>query len=134
MLKQIDQTDLIGLHEFDFGKVYFCYNYLITEIAEGVNFNHTMAIQIAEVANNIYADRDYGYIANRIHSFSVQPNDYQKIKEIFVNLKVFCVVVYNNLQKESIQIEQIFCPDTIFTFNNLETAISFVKREVAEGK
>ena len=132
MSKQIDQTDLIGLHEFDFGKVYFYHNFLITEIAEGVNFDHPMALQIAEVANNVYENRPYGYIANRINSFSVQPSDYQKVKGDFVNLKVFCVVAYNDFQKKSIEVEQIFYHDTIYTFNSLDEAINFVENRISE--
>ncbi|RZS93785.1 hypothetical protein [Aquimarina brevivitae] len=130
MSQDATQSTLVRLQEFDFGKVYFHNKFLITEINEGVNFDHSMALQIASVIDEIYADAPYAYIANRKNSFSVNPPDYRKVKSVFKNLKLFCIVTYTSMQKESVKVEQIFYHDTIHVFDSLEEAIVFIDKHL----
>ncbi|MEW7292950.1 hypothetical protein [Aquimarina sp. 2304DJ70-9] len=130
MSKPTNKEGLIKSYHLDMGKVSFYKNYLIIEVAEGTSFNHEKAKQLSELTNLHFGDSAFGYISNRVNSYSLEPLDYLKIKEVFPNIKAFAVVIYNNLQKTSVSIENIFYYDNIVSFERIEDAKNWMNEQL----
>ncbi|MDY8135854.1 hypothetical protein [Aquimarina sp. 2201CG5-10] len=130
MAKSLKEEDVVHEYELNTGKVFFYKDYLIIEVAEGVCFNHEKAKELSKLTNLHFKDRPFGYISNRINSYSVEPTDYIKIKEVFPNIKAFAIVTYNDFQKTSVRIENMFFQGDIVSFDNLENAVDWVKEQI----
>ncbi|GAA4271616.1 hypothetical protein U6A24_13605 [Aquimarina gracilis] len=126
----INEEELVKRYNLEIGKVFFFENYLIIEVAEGICFDHNKAIELSKLTNVHFEGRPFGYISHRINSYSLEPTDYMKIKEVFPNLKAFAAVVYNRFQATSVKIENMFFQDGITTFEDLETARSWIKEQL----
>ncbi len=131
MSKPITEDDFIKSYNLDMGKVLFYTNYLVIEIAEGVNFDFEKAQELSVLTKLHFEGRPFGYISHRIHSYSLQPADYMRIKEVFPNIEVFAVVTYNKLQEASVKIESMFFTKGIMSFTKLEIAKAWVKEQLA---
>lgn len=130
MPEYINEEEVVKIYDLTIGKVFFYENYLVIEVAEGMSFNHEKAKELSVLTNLHFENRPFGYISNRIHSYSLDPMDYTKIWEVFPNLKSFAIVAYNDLQKTSIRVEKMFFKGKINTFENLNDAIDWVKKEL----
>lgn len=130
MLKPINEGDAVKRYDLDFGKVSFFKNYLIIEVAEGISFNHEKAIALSKLTNYHFGNREFGYISNRVNSYSLQPTDYLKIKQALPNIKVFAIVTYNDFQKASVKIESMFYHDHMFAFDCVKEAVDWVKNQL----
>ncbi|GAA4277379.1 STAS/SEC14 domain-containing protein [Aquimarina mytili] len=127
MLRPINEGEFVKKYDLEIGKVSFYKNYLIIEVAEGISFNHEKAKQLSRLTELHFGNQPFGYISNRINSYSLEPMDYLKIKEILPNIKAFAVVAYNNFQKASVRIENMFYQDGIVTFEQIEEAVKWIK-------
>ncbi|MCK8520217.1 hypothetical protein M0D21_01490 [Aquimarina sp. D1M17] len=123
----MSKEEVIKEYILGFGKVVFYKNYLIIEVAEGASFNHEKGKELSVLTNRHFGNRPFGYISNRVNSYSLEPADYIRIKEVFPNLKAFAVVVHNKLQEECVTIENMFFHQEIITFSKLENAKSWMK-------
>lgn len=130
MSEYYNEEEVVKMYDLAMGKVFFYQNYLVIEVAEGMSFNHESAKELSVLTNLHFENKPFGYISNRIHSYSLDPMDYAKIREVFPNLKSFAIVTYNDLQKTSVRIEKIFFKGKINTFENLKDAINWVKNEL----
>ncbi len=133
MSKPTNAEGLIKNYDLDMGKVSFFKNYLIIEVAEGTSFNHKKAKQLSTLTNLHFGNNAFGYISNRVNSYSLEPLDYLKIKEVFPNIKAFAVVTYNNLQKTSVSIENIFYYDNIVSFECIDEAQKWMNQQLKTG-
>ena len=130
MSKSINYNKQIKQYNLEMGKVVFFENYLIIEVAEGISFDYEKAKKLSELTNLHFQDRSFGYISNRVNSYSLEPIDYTRIKEVFPNLSVFAVVTYNKSQETSVKIENMFYQEGIVSFDNLKKAIKWVEKKL----
>ncbi len=130
-MSQITNEDtLVKSYTLTVGKALFYKNYLVIEVAEGAFFDFEKAKELSLLTKLHFKNEPFGYISNRIHSYSLQPTDYMRIKEVFPNIKVFAVVTYSKMQKASISVENMFFTEGIKTFTNLEMAKKWVKDQL----
>ncbi|AXT59691.1 hypothetical protein D1816_04740 [Aquimarina sp. AD10] len=129
--KTTDGEDIIKTYDLEMGKVIFYKNFLVIEVAEGICFDYDKAEKLSKLTNLHFEDRPFGYISHRVNSYSTEPTDYLRIKEVFPNLKVFTVVIYNRFQETSVRIENMFYQDGILTFENLEKAKTWVMKQLS---
>ncbi len=130
MPKSIEEEEIIKTYDLEMGKVIFYENYLVIEVAEGICFGYEKAKELSILTNLHFENRPFGYISNRINSYSIEPTDYMRIKDVFPNLKAFAAVVYNRVQQTSVNIENMFLQNGITTFQDLETAQTWIKAEL----
>ncbi|MBQ4819382.1 STAS/SEC14 domain-containing protein [Aquimarina sp. MMG016] len=130
MPNPINEEDVVKVYNLEMGKVIFHKDYMIIEVAEGFCFSHEKAKELSVFTNLHFGDRSFGYISHRVNSYSVKPIDYRKIKDVFPNMEAFAVVTYNELQKESVKIENIFFYEDIKMFDQLDDAVNWVKKRL----
>ena len=119
----IDYTSLsvnLGtLHLFD--------NYIIAEFNEGVDINFENFSEVTEIIKSTYKDQPFGFIGNRVNSYSMDLKDAELYNKTFPNLKAYAVVAYKALTHRVFEIENRFFDFNREAFNNLEDAISWVE-------
>ncbi|PKV51247.1 hypothetical protein ATE84_3321 [Aquimarina sp. MAR_2010_214] len=130
MSRPIKKDKIIKQYDLEMGKVFFYENYLIIEVAEGVCFDYEKAEVLSLLTNLHFGDRSFGYVSHRVNSYSLEAIDYMKIQDVFPNMKAFAAVTYNELQKTSIRIENMFHQDGIVSFDNIEEAIKWVTEKL----
>ena len=130
MSKSINGNKQVKQYDLEMGKVVFFKNYLIIEVAEGTSFDYEKAKELSKLTNRHFGNRPFGYISNRIHSYSLEPIDYTRIKEVFPNITAFAAVIYSKSQKTSVKIENMFYQEGIVSFNNLDKAIKWMEKKL----
>lgn len=120
------------LHEevVDLGKLYFFKFFLIAEFNEGVNisfynFNETM-VKI----ENYFGSREFGFIANRIHSYSIVITDAPLFNNRFKNLNAYATVTYSSFASKVFEMENHFFNFNRRNFNELEKAILWTEESL----
>jgi hypothetical protein len=115
------------------GDLYFFKNYIITEFDEGVHINFENFSDVAELIKINYNNEPFGFIANRINSYSMDLNDAHLYHKAFPNLKAYAVVVYKSLTKAVFELENQFFQFNRMAFQKLENAIEWVDEELSNG-
>jgi len=118
----INQSDKL---ESNIADIFFFKEYVISEFKEGVHITYETSIPLIDAALDYYKDKPFGYISNRIYSYSLDPTDYFKLKRI-ENLKCFVVVSYNKITSNNATIEKLFFGKPFRKFDNLKEAIHWM--------
>ncbi len=126
----INNFEVKKTYSFPFGKVDFYSNFLITELNEGVNFGIEEALEISELVTRHFKEIPFGYISNRVNSYSLTPVNYLKIKEVFPTIKAFAAVTYSEMQKSVIKVENSFLNGMLADFDNLSEAVMWVQSKL----
>lgn len=114
------------------GCVYLFENYIIAEFDEGVDIKFENFNDVAELVKMHYKNEPFGFIANRINSYSMDLNDAHLYHKTFPNLKAYAVVAYKSMTQAVFEIENHFFKFNRKAFNTLENAIEWVNQELAK--
>ena len=130
---RVDQSDLPyeleDVYFLESGTFYFFKEFIISEIKEGVLFNWEMAQDIIDIALMHYGNKsEIAYISNRIHSYSLVPQDWLKFFEARHTLRAFAVVTYNKQGLFNVMMEKFFFKSKIRKFSNLYEAAGWVMK------
>lgn len=113
-------------HKLVFGNFTFHENYMVGEFAEGVNFELPMLDTLSSLAQEHFT-KPFGYIANRVHSYSIDPRIYKKLDQVPL-LSAFAVVTYRTATWQALQVERGFMPQMpIGFFFDLTAALNWVE-------
>lgn len=115
--------------ETDFAKLNFYGQFVITEMREGVDLDENLVDILIHFSIDFYGDRPFGYISNRIHSYSVNPVIYFKISKI-KNLAAFAVVSTRMIVSYNVKIEKAFMTKPCELFDTLDEAVYWVTQLV----
>lgn len=99
-------------HNLPLGRIYIFENYVVAEFKEGVDINFDNFSDMSEIIKKEFADKPFGFIANRINSYSINLMDAHKFNAYFPNLKAYAIVAYTPMTKRIFEVENHF-----FTFN-----------------
>ncbi len=113
------------------GSVYLFDNYIVTEFNEGVDINFDNFNEVAEIIKTHFDNRPFGFIANRLNSYSINLTDATKFNANFPNLKAYAIVVYNSLTQRVFEIENYFFKFNREAFKNLENAAEWVENTLS---
>jgi hypothetical protein len=105
----------------EIGTIYIYNNLVIMEGKENVNISISNGMPILLKVVKLVGLRSVVYISNRIHAYSVDPNDY-KYLEMIPNLKGIGVVTYNQYSFNTAVLEEKFFRKPFKVFANLEDA------------
>jgi len=111
----------------DLGKLYFFEDFLVAEFNEGVTINFENFNVIRFLAKTHFKDRDFGFVTNRIHSYSIAINDAPLFNSTFKNLKAYASVTYSSFASKVFEMESHFFKFNRQSFKDLDSAISWVK-------
>jgi len=111
------------------GIYYFCDDFIISEINEGVHYTWDLAEEIIDLAYQHYGkDKKLSYISNRIHNYSVRPQDWIKFFTQDHNLERYAIVTYNKISYAQAAMEKFFFKSKMKRFENLALAIQWVQK------
>jgi hypothetical protein len=115
------------------GTYYFFEDFIISEINEGMLFDWQMAQELLHLAENHYGtENKIAYISNRVHSYSLVPQDWLKFFKARNSISAFAVVSYNDKEKSDILIERLFFKSKIKKFFDLNEAVDWAKEQQKE--
>ncbi|MBT8261536.1 MAG: hypothetical protein KJO05_01860 [Bacteroidia bacterium] len=129
---KIESSKYRGLYRYKisepFGNFYIFDDYVISEINEGVHFNWELAEIVIEQVYDYFGSRDIklSYISNRIHSYSLHPQDWLRFYQERHQLEAFAIVAYNKIGLMNVILEKLFSQTRIRKFRNLDVAIEWV--------
>ncbi len=114
-----------------FGSVTFLENIQIAELNEGILFDIPENREILAIARKRFNNQPYGYISNRVNSYSVNPIIYMEAAN-FTNLVAVAIVSSNPISQQTAFIEKQFFKNksSFQVFNNLEEAVLWMKQQL----
>lgn len=127
--------DVLQELNYDFADVYVFENFVVSEIKEDVIFNYdNHAKQMtADVTAILDTDgSDLVYVSNRIHSYSVMPQDWIKFFTNQYSLKGYCVVSDKKSSMLGFMVENLFFNNKMKRFSCIYEAINYLQKGVNE--
>ncbi|MEM5566325.1 hypothetical protein WNY78_14480 [Psychroserpens sp. AS72] len=116
----------------DLGDLYFFKKFVVCEFNEGVNINFENFNEAKIEIEKQYGNTSFGFISNRIHSYSILVTDAPIFNKTFKNVKAYATVTYSDLASKVFEIENHFFKFNRRNFDNLENAIQWVEHNLKE--
>lgn len=116
------------------GELRYNDKYLIAVFNEGVDLNFEKFGEITDIIKSQFGDRPFGFISNRINSYSINLSDADKFNKMFPNNKAYAVVAHNPLTEKVFEIEEHFFAFNRKSFRNLDAAIDWVEKILSDTK
>ena len=110
---------------FNFGKVKIQNHIVIAEMKEGITFDSNYNNEFLKFCKEHYKEKNYGYISNRVNSYSVNPTVYLDTAKKS-NIRAIAVVSSNPINQGNVSIERQFFEHPFEVFNTLEQAIKWM--------
>ncbi|HMR16240.1 MAG TPA: hypothetical protein PKD13_07135 [Mariniflexile sp.] len=117
--------------EMPFGNFYLLEKFFISELNEGAHFDWTMIKSVMDELVIFYgADAKIGYISNRVHSYSINPQTWNKVHQKYHMITVGAIVAYNTITFMNASLENQFSKTIpIKACHSLTEAIAWVMEE-----
>ncbi len=119
-------------HSIALGELYFFEQFVVAEFNEGVNIDFESFKNARILISNFYGNRPIGFIANRIHSYSIVLTEAPKFYKTFSNVIAYAIVNYSALSEKIVEIENQFIENQYLALDNrkqfkrMDDAISWV--------
>ncbi len=118
-------------HNVTLGSLYLFDNYIIVEFKEGVDINFENFSDVTEIIKKKFNERPFGFIANRLNSYSIDLSDASKFNAYFPNLKAYAIVAYTVMTRRVFEVENHFFTFNREAFTNLEQADEWVEKTLS---
>lgn len=113
--------------EFDFGNVYITKQFVISELNEGIHVNFEMVSAIInKFSEDIDNDVKIGYIANRMNSYSFEPQLWLDFNNEYDFLVASAVVSYSDFGYLNSSLEKHFFKKSLKRCHSLDEAIEWI--------
>ncbi|WP_298496039.1 hypothetical protein [uncultured Algibacter sp.] len=113
--------------EKPYGNFYLLDSFFISEIHEGVHFSWQMIKEtMDEIVSYYEKDVKLGYISNRINSYSMNPESWNKVDETYGVIVAGAVVTYNKMTYMNATLEKRFYKKSIKRCTTLNEAINWI--------
>ncbi|MBO3117597.1 hypothetical protein J4050_12620 [Winogradskyella sp. DF17] len=123
-------TENFQKYETSLGTVYFFNNYFIAEFKEGINIDFFNFQEIHELVHNNFGNSPFGFISNRINSYSIDLNEAQLFNESYPNLKAYAVVAYKAFTERVFELENRFFQFRRRVFKDIDSAVAWVESQL----
>ncbi len=118
-------------HNVTLGSLYLFDNYVVAEFKEGVDINFDNFSDVTEIVKKQFNDKPFGFIANRLNSYSIDLTDATKFNAYFPNLQAYAIVAYTVMTRRVFEVENHFFDFNREAFKNLEQASEWVERTLS---
>lgn len=113
--------------EFPFGNVFITKQFVVSELNEGIHVDFDMVSElIAQFSEQIGNDIKIGYIANRLNSYSFEPQLWLNFNNDYDFLIASAVVTYSDFGYLNSSLEKHFFKKSLKRCHNLEEAIEWM--------
>lgn len=119
-----EEISLSEILESDIGTIYFYPNLVVVEAKEGVTLSYTTGFSLLVSGLRRLGSRPFVYIANRINSYSVNPNDYIYLEKV-PSLKGIAIVTPNEIGKKNAEMELNFFNKPMAIFDSISEAYTW---------
>jgi len=114
-----------------FGNLYFFDKFLITEIFEGMIIGKKEFLELFSLCTDYYgSEKSFGLISHRLYPYSVNLFELIPISDKFNSVVANAVVAYTDISLKNFELEKQLLNFKGKFFNNLDSAISWIKKEV----
>jgi hypothetical protein len=113
--------------QFPFGTFYLTKHFTISEFNEGVHVDYAIASDIiSHFSEEIKRGFKIGYIANRINSYSFDPQLWKEVSDDYDFLVASAVVSYTNFNHLNASLEKHFSEKSLKRCKSLDEAIKWI--------
>lgn len=111
-----------------FGTYYFCEQFIIGELDEGIHFDSKKSKLITNEILDFYGENPkLCLISNRVNSYSVDPQLWTNVDKEHPNLLIAgCIISYSNTSYLNASLEKRFTDKSIKRCKDLSEAINWV--------
>ncbi|OUR98988.1 hypothetical protein A9Q86_13030 [Flavobacteriales bacterium 33_180_T64] len=114
--------------EFDFGNYYLFDQFVISELNEGIHFNWEKIQKVSSILLAHYGNTiKIGYIANRIHSYSIEPLLWIKFQKEYDFIIASAIISYNDLNFINATLEKRFFQNSLKRCSSIDEAVNWVR-------
>jgi len=122
--------------EFNFGTLKIYDTYVISELNDGIEVTSQMAYIIIDEANKHFNSKQWGYISNRLHPYTVNPVIYTELLKLRDTIVAYAVLSYRKETELVALSEQVFIGNDydFQVFDNLDHAIAWTDSVVKQAR
>ncbi len=102
-------------------------NYVISSIKEDVLFDVEELHYMLGVLDKEFKNKKFGYIANRIYSYNMNPISTYPLSSFHENLSAMAIVCYSDVSRKTALYEKSFFKKPFEVFDEIEDAKKWVK-------
>ena len=110
----------------DIGDFHFFENFVVAEFKQGAYVSFNDFKEIFDLSLEFFDTKPYGFISNRVNSFSVNLLDIIKHKHNISHLSAYAIVTYSHNTKRMLAIEDYYFKSKRKRFNSLIDAANWV--------
>lgn len=127
--------NVIVSHKIDIGYLHFFESFVVSEINEGRHFCYDSSYDHLSLISDFYGtEQPFGYISNRVNTFSTEAIDLPKLLKSLNNLVLISVVVYTHFDSINIDLEKKFCQVPYKGFDNLIESYNYTNNFIKQVK
>ncbi|GHC63767.1 hypothetical protein [Ulvibacter litoralis] len=121
------------IKEYHFGKLTIYDHCVVSVMNEGITVTPKDNDVLKEISETYFKGKTFGYISNRINSYSIDPSVYIQTSKI-ENLVAFAIVTTDSIGLLNTEIEKMFFDKPFEHFLLLEEAIEWIKTTIENPK
>lgn len=116
-----------SIYHLDIGTLTVFRTFLVAEFKEGLTVGFNNGQEMLTIIYDHFGNTgNFGFICNRVNSFSIIPTDLNKIGKLFTQSPKVAIVNYTKLGKLSAQFERNYWPFPVQLFDDLHTGITWM--------
>lgn len=123
-------SKVIATYDVNIGKLYIFENYVVGEYKDGLHVTFDDYEDVRDKIEKHFEDRPFGFIANRINSYSLEITEGPKFKKAFPKLMAYAVIAYNEQTKRNVELENHFYLFNRHCFDSLEEGEKWVSQQL----
>ncbi len=116
--------------KYDFCEIEVYDKYIVVVMFEGITLTPEHNIVLLNISKKYFKNSNFGYITNRINSYSVDPRIYFETSKI-KNLAAFAIVSSKKIDKSNAEIEKLFFKKPFKHFTEIKEALNWVLDKVS---
>ncbi|MCD2259087.1 hypothetical protein [Psychroserpens luteolus] len=126
-------SQVVKQTQSEVGTLHFFNHIAVVEFNEGTHVDLSSAKKtINDVFEYFGNEKPFGFVANRVNSYSISLMDVPEVKSIFPNLVAYGVVSHNQAGRMNAEIENNFCSTYDIVFDNLYEGLNTIHNRVLE--
>lgn len=125
-------SKIIATYTISIGKIYIFDNFVVAEYNEGLHLTFNDYEDVINIIDMHFANRKFGFVANRVNSYSLLLTDAHLYTQALPNLAAYAVVYYTALARQNVDLEKRFFQFNRESFGDVLSAIDWVKLELSK--